>query len=89
MNSFITRKSQILTKIRFEIAQRIPDHPELLFHVESIVTKCLDYQGGLAELLWVVRLYDAETPAMAALDAVVKDILPEVYAESMNDRDAE
>jgi hypothetical protein len=52
----------LLEQLRPEIANAVPYSPQSRHHVLGLVTTCMNYQGGLDELLELVR--DLEGPSM-------------------------
>jgi hypothetical protein len=63
-------RASILRQLRKGLAASIPYDPATRPHVVNIVTKSLDYSGGLAELIGSVRLYaDPADPALVAAEA--------------------
>lgn len=60
----VSRKSIVL-RLRKGLAMSIPYDPSSRPHVVNIVTRSLDYPGGLAELIEAVKLYaDPTDPAL-------------------------
>ena len=45
----------VLSRMRREIAQAVPHHQGARLHVIALVRTCLDYDGGLDDLLRVLR----------------------------------
>jgi hypothetical protein len=59
-------RASIVRRLRKGLATTIPYDPAGRPHVVNIVTRCLDYPGGLAELIDAVELYaDPTDPALA------------------------
>lgn len=59
-------RASIVRRLRKGLATTIPYDPSSRPHVVNIVTRCLDYPGGLAELIDAVELYaDPTDPALA------------------------
>jgi hypothetical protein len=63
-------RASIVRRLRKGLATTIPYDPASRPHVVNIVTRCLDYPGGLAELMDAVKLYaDPTDPALAQAEA--------------------
>jgi len=75
-------RASVLRHLRKGLAASIPYNPATRPHVVNIVTRCLDYPGGLAELVESVRLYaDPAAPAFAAAEAAVSRLAIETGQE--------
>lgn len=68
----------IVERLRPEISTAIQYIPERRAHVVEILRKCMNYDGGVAELLSLVRDMDANSPAWRQLTATVNRLLPGV-----------
>ena len=62
-------RASIVRQLRKGLATSIPYDPASRPHVVNIVTRCLDYPGGLAELMDAVELY-ADSTDLALAQAV-------------------
>ncbi|MBE1534347.1 effector-associated domain 2-containing protein [Actinomadura algeriensis] len=69
-------RNQVMRIVRGEIAGAVPRHAEARMDVYSIVTTCLDYPGGLRELLVAVRGLAGESMAVMELEQTVARVLP-------------
>ncbi len=71
--AFKDRESRLsaLKELRFEIFNNIKDHPSSTFHVMNIINVCLHYQGGLAELVEIIRGFEGDSSPMIRLDAIM------------------
>ena len=75
-------RASILRRLRKGLATSIPYDPASIPHVANIVTRCLDYPGGLAELMDAIELYaDPEDPALAAAKAAARRLARETNRE--------
>jgi len=62
-------RANIVRRLRKGLATSIPYDPVSRVYVVNIIMRCLDYPGGLAELMEAVRLYaDPEDPALRAAE---------------------
>jgi hypothetical protein len=81
MADALTRAS-IVRRLRKGLATTIPYDPASRPHVVNIVTRCLDYPGGLAELIGAVELYaDPADPALAEAEAATARLAGETGQE--------
>ena len=75
-------RASIVRRLRKGLATTIPYDPAGRPHVVNIVTRCLDYPGGLAELIDAVELYaDPTDPALAQAEAATKRLAGETGQE--------
>ena len=75
-------RASILRHLRKGLAASIPYNPAARPHVVNIVTRSLDYPGGLAELVESVKLYaDPADPAFAAAEAAARRLATETGPE--------
>lgn len=56
-----TGRRLVLSMMRPEIAQAVPHHQRARLHVIELVRTCLDYDGGLDDLLRVLRELEGES----------------------------
>jgi Effector-associated domain 2/Trypsin-like peptidase domain len=61
-------RDQVVNLLRWQIASAIGRHPERRFDVLSIVRACLDYPGGLHELLDILRGLEGDAAAMRRVE---------------------
>jgi hypothetical protein len=75
-------RANIVHRLRKGLATSIPYDPTSIPHVVNIVTRCLDYPGGLAELMNAVKLYtDPGDPAVAQAEAALGRLARETGQE--------
>jgi hypothetical protein len=75
-------RASIVRQLRKGLATSIAHAPTDRAHVVNIVSRCLRYRGGLAELLEVIRLYaDPEEPALGAADVAARRLAAETGRE--------
>ena len=75
-------RASIVRQLRKGLATSIPYDPASRPHVVNIVTRCLDYPGGLAELMDAVELYaDSTDPAFAQAVAATARLAAEIGQE--------
>lgn len=67
-----TSRRLVLSRMRPEIAQAVPHHQRARLHVIELVRTCLDYDGGLDDLVRVLRELEgaASIPVRRSADAV-------------------
>jgi hypothetical protein len=63
------KRDLVVGQLRPEIAWNVARHDSAAFDVMSIVSTCLNYRGGLAELLEVVRFGERGSDAWKNLEA--------------------
>jgi len=78
------RKSRetVLKQLRDRISDTVQDDPQSLVHVTNIVDACLNYSGGLEELIDIVFYYEKDSHPMQELDEVLQEISPKVIKPS-------
>jgi hypothetical protein len=64
----------ILEKLRDEIAYAIPRHDIDLVDVTNIVKTCLDYSGGIVELIRAVRSFERNSLPMQKVDNFLESV---------------
>jgi hypothetical protein len=65
----------LATSIRYDAAGRV--------HVVNIITRCLDFPGGLAELIEAVKLYaDPMDPALGQAESAARQLAAEAGQDS-------
>jgi Effector-associated domain 2 len=64
-------RQALLQQMRPEISGAVPYSPHSRHHVISLVTTCMNYQGGLDELLALVRAFEGESRPVRQLDATI------------------
>jgi hypothetical protein len=67
-------RDHIVGLLSWQIARAIPRHPEPRFDVLAIVRTCLEYAGGLAELVALLQVIDGDACAMRRVESVVAAI---------------
>jgi len=72
----------LLQHLRPEIAGAVPYSPRSRHHVFNLVRTCMDYQGGLDELLSVIHFLEGESLPVRRLDQTVADLLAAYGVES-------
>jgi hypothetical protein len=65
----------LLEQLRPEIANAVPYSPQSRHHVLGLVTTCMNYQGGLDELLGLVRDLEGESVPVRQLDETVARLI--------------
>lgn len=75
-------RASIIRRLRKGLATSIPYDPVSRPHVANIVTRCLDYPGGLAELMDATELYaDPADPALSQAKAAATRLAGETEQE--------
>jgi hypothetical protein len=69
-------RDAILRQMRPEISNRVFDDSRANIHVLNIVDTCLNFPGGLAEFIAVLRAFEGNSTQMQELDATLSRILP-------------
>lgn len=69
-------RDQVVTDLPDEIGNKIKRHPNSKQDVDSIVSVCLQFAGGVEKLLDVVRYYEGDTSAWRKVLAAQREILP-------------
>jgi hypothetical protein len=67
-------RDHIVGLLSWQIASAIPRHPETRFDVLAIVRTCLEYAGGLAELVTLLQVIDGDACAMRRVETIVAAI---------------
>jgi hypothetical protein len=67
-------RDHIVGMLSWQIASAIPRHPEPRFDVLAIVRTCLEYAGGLAELVALLQVIDGDACAMRRVESIVAAI---------------
>jgi hypothetical protein len=75
-------RKTVLRQVRREITKAIPDGGSANVHILNIVDTCMRYSDGMTELIRSVRAIEGASASMKALDALLKEMLPDVYEES-------
>jgi Effector-associated domain 2 len=65
----------VIDHLRPEIGNAIPYFSQSRHHVFSLVRTCMNYPGGVEELLAVVRLLEGESTPVRQLDATIAQLL--------------
>jgi hypothetical protein len=68
-------RRMLLEQLRPEIANAVPYSPQSRHHVLGLVTTCMNYQGGLDELLELVRELEGESMPVRQLDETVARLI--------------
>ena len=72
------RRAGVVRQLRKGLATTISYDPSSRPHVVNIVTRCLDYPGGLAELMEAVKLYaDPADPALLRAEDATRRLAEE------------
>jgi Effector-associated domain 2/Caspase domain len=76
-------RAAVVRGLRKGIATSIRYDPASRPHVVNIVTRCLEWPGGLSDLLEAIKLYaDPYDPALAEAEAAVRRLVEEVGKEA-------
>ena len=67
-------REQVVAGLRTEIAAAVPRHPTTLIDVYGIVRTCLDYRGGLDELVSVLRGFSGDSNTMEKVDELLTEM---------------
>lgn len=76
MKNFNTREA-VLMQLRSRIYNSIPRNATAQIEVFNVVDTCLNYVGGMLELMEAVRVFDGETNAVQNLDNVIQKVMSE------------
>jgi hypothetical protein len=57
-----------------EIAAVVPRHSTTLIDVYGIIRTCLDYPGGLTELISTLRAFSGTSTSMAMIDQLMTEM---------------
>lgn len=68
-------RQALLQRLRPEISGAVPYSPHSRHHVISLVTTCMNYPGGLDELLALVRAFEGESMPVRQLDATIARLM--------------
>ena len=63
-----------LDALRPAIAGNVPHHQTRSIHVFGIVRTCLDYPGGLTELISVIRIFADDSASLSRLDGLIAEM---------------
>lgn len=75
-------RAGVVRRLRKGLATSIPYDPASRPHVVNIITRCLVYPGGLAELMEAVKLYaDPTDPALAQTEVAIRHLAREAGRE--------
>lgn len=75
-------RAAVISQLRPTIAGAIRYHPQRRIHLVNIIRTCLDYEGGLPELMMTVRdIEGPESIPLRRLLTVVKDLPIELHPE--------
>ena len=66
-----TRDAEV-NDLRPNLRDSIPRSPVDRVDVSNIVTRCLDYPGGITELIEIVRFYEGDSLGMRQVDEVMQ-----------------
>ncbi|WP_125617731.1 effector-associated domain 2-containing protein [Actinomadura sp. WAC 06369] len=69
-------RNQVMRIVRGEISGAVPRQSETRMDVYAIVTTCLDYPGGLGELLAAIKGLAGEPMAVLRLEQTIARVLP-------------
>ncbi|MFV2179085.1 effector-associated domain 2-containing protein, partial [Actinomadura sp. LOL_011] len=69
-------RNQVMGIVRGEISGAVPRHAEARQDVYSIVNTCLDYPGGLRELLMAIKGLAGEPMPVMELERTIARVLP-------------
>ena len=64
-------RRQVVDALRPAIAGNVPHHPTRTIHVFGMLRTCLDYPGGLTELMSVVRGFSADSASLARVEDLI------------------
>ncbi|HEC85854.1 MAG TPA: serine protease [Thioploca sp.] len=67
-------RNTVLQELRPEISENMPSRSQSKHHIVKIVDTCLNFSGGLAELIDTIRFFDENTQQMQALDALIRQL---------------
>lgn len=71
-------RDEVVRALRREIAGAVPRHPEARLDCYSIISTCLDYPGGMRELLDVLRGFAGGSMSMHRLEQAIAQVLPQL-----------
>jgi Effector-associated domain 2/Trypsin-like peptidase domain len=69
-------RDQVVNLLPWQIASAVPRHPERRFDVLGMVRTCLDYTGGLVELIEILRGIEGDATAMRRVELAVAALAP-------------
>ena len=64
-------REQVVGSLRPEVAVRIPRRSQANLDTHSILRTCLDFPGGVAELLTALRAFAGDSEPMRALEETI------------------
>ena len=64
----------VLSQLPSAIQGTISRNPAMLFDVFSIMDRCLDYEGGIAELVYIIENYELGSSQFKHLKAIVQQL---------------
>ena len=67
-------RRQIVDALRPAIAGNVPHHSTRTVHIFGILRTCLDYPGGLTELVAVVKTFADESVSIAQVDDLIAEM---------------
>ena len=67
-------RAQVIAALPAEIAAAVPRHNTLLVDVYGIIRTCLDYPGGLAALVSIIRSFAGNSVAVAHVDELLTEL---------------
>jgi hypothetical protein len=76
----LNSRESVLRQLRRRIYNSIPRNPVPQVDVFNIVDTCLNYAGGMMELVEAVLVFDGDTTAAQDLDKLVRELMPEEFA---------
>jgi class 3 adenylate cyclase len=68
-------REQVVSALRRELATMIPRQSEARLDIYCILRTCLDYPGGLQELVAVLRAFAGDSMAIRALEELIAGLL--------------
>lgn len=78
MKNYNSREA-VLLQLRSRIYNSIPRSTTAQIDVSNVVNTCLNYVGGMIELVEALRIFDGETTAAQNLDRLVRNLMPEEF----------
>src|SRR6266496_675838 len=70
-----TRKT-ILRQLRDEISSQIPFDERDNAYITNVVDTCLNYKGGLEELVDIIQYYERNSRSIDEIDAFLESMFP-------------
>ena len=71
-------RATLLSLLRPAISGAIRYSPQRRLHTMNIVRTCLEYEGGLAEMLTTIHEMEGESIPARQLSAITRDLPPEL-----------